>query len=257
MFKIDFKYRQASTSRSKKWTEQLYLNYTDVPTASAKADALAALLRPLHGLESELRFYRLTDPQRVRAGTLRIPGGNAPALAAPTYTADYPATGLEIQIVGTDGTIVHQTFRGLKDDMIKGGDKVPDPQWDPLWTTFKAFVETPGNNVVIWVRNPANNSVIVTGISNAGQVTIPIADWSGVDRVALTGRGLPKYFRREWEFTLVNPTTMQLRGFKVQPDFVFTSDMKASITDATKHSVPIRTIDWVQSTNRRIGKEKN
>lgn len=256
MYHVSYKFRNAGKDRSKKWTESFYIDLVDLDTAQARADSLAAVLTPLHGKQSILTGYRLSDPMKTRAGTLRIPGKNAPPITPATFDADYPSTGLQLQVVATDGTVVNQSIRGLMDDLIIGGDKVPSAVWDPLFDNLKSYIETPANLIKLWVLDPEAFTWPIDSISSTGVVSLPPFLIPDNTQVIITGRGIPKYFRKVWRILNIDAASVQLRGFREQIGFEW-RDMVGDLTVRTMKKLTIKSFDFMRSTSHKVTKEKN
>lgn len=255
MYHLEFNYHGPGAKRTQ-FTENFYLDLTNLATAEARARSLGAILAPMHGAQTKLidcRIHNL-EPHKQRKGGLVPFADDASVSSSEGTDSDYPTTALAILLSAADGTKTRQWLKGLPDSVVKKGVKVSDATWDPKFTTFKDYLTTPGNLIKMRVQTATPDKWRVDGLTEAGVLTIPPNDLVDDETVILTGRKIPKAFRGEHKIIKVDDSHIKLYGVPVQPGFQFSG--KADVRRVAYDLLVISDVLIVDATSHKVHKEK-
>lgn len=248
-FKLSFDYNVPTTPATQ-FTENFFVNTALLATAIDRADKMAVLLAKMHGAQTSLVSCSISDTEILRAGTIRY-YDDVPSIESANDTdSDYPTTALQLHLYAASGKHTMQWLKGLPDGCVQKARKKLTDGFIRAFAEFKTYVELNTNLMVLQMRDPAGDKWRIDGLTTAGEVTLPVNDLREGEIIDIVGRGIPKYFRKEWQLIKVDDLHFKLYGAVTQPDFspgfkgvlrrigfIYPSIKEAKIGKATEHDV--------------------
>lgn len=247
------------------WSENFWSSLVSVNDMKTEIGVFAPLLDALHGRQTTLNYARLTKMPGFRQVEVMplVPNFGAPN---GTYAdSDFAKSGLLMELTGANGQKVRQWIRATPDGVIdRGGRYNPaSPNHLPRLQAMLTRLTTTSAGWRLRVQDPSTPKKPITGITQAGDVTVQAHGYAPLDKVRISGvKGLTQA-NGVWRIESVTTDTFKLAHWVTpavptpmtksnalatlqQP--VFTAIQSGKIVRASSHQTGH---PFAQSTGRR------
>jgi hypothetical protein len=250
-FRVSYFFVQA-IGRTGGWSENYWNSNTDIEPCVRAGVKLATALRQCHGLQSNLRYMRISDAATFRDVTLVEYVGEGAQQTNGNTDSDYPTNAAGLKLVGSGNYVTRQWIKGVEDTAINdGGLWLPSGRTTRNFNAFFAILQTTSEQWVLKRLNRATPKLVVENVTNAGVVSITGHGYANNAKIRISRCRGTFFINQLWTIKRIDADSFSLIGYVPQtnnpvyrgggtsqlqtPTYVPITN--ASIERATKHNV--------------------